>query len=158
MSRWERGAAAIERLIDGGELQTISGDAANGAPWLVKSRRTLRTAAAEADADPDSAFTLAYDAARFACLALLARQGLRATTAGGHYAVDMAVREQFGGKFSEFAGLRRQRNDIEYPEIVGPPLAAEDARSAITLATELADAAVQLLPHLGLFSDDRGRV
>jgi phage tail tape-measure protein len=35
---------------------------------------------------------LAYDAARQACVALLAQQGLRPTTAGGHYAVEEIIR------------------------------------------------------------------
>jgi hypothetical protein len=39
-------------------------------------------------ASPDSAFVLAYDAARQACTAPLAQQGLRPTTSGGHYAVE----------------------------------------------------------------------
>jgi hypothetical protein len=80
MKRWQRGEATIERLIAGGELQTVTGAAADGAPWLAKARRTLATAAGAVDTDPDSAFTLAYDAARFACVALLGQQGLRSTT------------------------------------------------------------------------------
>jgi hypothetical protein len=151
MSRWHGGEAEIERLLAGGELQAVTGAAADGEQWLSKARRTLITATAAARTDPDSAFTLAYDAARFACTALLAQQGLRATTRGGHYAVEVAVRSQFGGTFDRFGGLRRQRNDIEYPVIVAAWLTSADARSAIALATELTDAAEQLRPHLGLF-------
>jgi hypothetical protein len=151
MSRWQGGEAEIERLLAGGELQAVTGVAANGEQWLSKARRTLNTATAAVDTDPDSAFTLAYDAARFACTALLAQQGLRATTRGGHYAVEVAVRSQFDGTFDLFGGLRRQRNDIEYPMIVTAQLAPADAQSAITLATELIGAAEKLGPHLGLF-------
>jgi len=71
MSRWLRGEAEIERLLRGGELQELTGGAADGEQWLSKARRTLNTAAGVADTDSDSAFTLAYDAARFACTALL---------------------------------------------------------------------------------------
>ncbi len=124
---------------------------ADGAQWLSKARRTLSTAEGAADTDPDSAFTLAYDAARFACTALLAQQGLRPTTRGGHYAVEVAVRGQFGAAFDRYGGLRRQRNDIEYPVMAAARLTAKDARSAIAVATELIDAAEHLLPHLGLF-------
>jgi hypothetical protein len=152
MSRWQRGAATIERLLAGGELQAVTGAAADGEPWLSKARRTLTTATSAAGTDPDSAFTLAYDAARFACTSLLTQQGLRPTTRGGHYAVEVAVRDQFGDKFGQFGGLRRQRNDIEYPRAFAAPLTPADARSAITLATELTVTAEQLLPHLGLFS------
>lgn len=150
--RWERGQATIERLLAGGELQSVTGAAADGGPWLAKAHRTLATARAAAGTDPDSAFTLAYDAARFACTALLTQQGLRATTRGGHYAVEVAVRDQFGEKFTQFGSLRRQRNAIEYPVIITAPLTPADARSAIELAHQLTSAAEQLLPSLGLFS------
>ena len=97
MSRWQVGEAEIERLLAGGELQAVTGAAADGEQWLSKTRRTLNMADAAADDDPDSAFTLAYDAARFACTALLVQRGLRATTRGGHYAVEVVVRSQFAG-------------------------------------------------------------
>lgn len=67
-------------------------------------------------------------------------------------AVEVAVREQFSGKFSQFGALRRQRNDIEYPRIITAPLTKTDADSAIGLARELTEAAQQLLTHLGLFA------
>jgi hypothetical protein len=151
MTRWQRGEAEIERLLAEGELQSLTAAAADGKQWLSKARRTLSTANGAADADPDSAFTLAYDAARFACTALLAQQGLRATTKGGHYVVEVAVRGQFGATFDRYGGLRRQRNDIEYPVMVAARLMPNDAQSAITVTTELIDAAEQLLPQLGLF-------
>ena len=151
MTRWQRGAAEIERMLAGGELQALTGAAADGGQWLAKARRTLNTATNAASTDPDSAFTLAYDAARFACTALLAQQGLRVTTRGGHYAVEVAVRSQFGGTFDQYGGLRRQRNDIEYPVIIAAKLAPNDAQVATGVANEIIDAADQLLPHLGLF-------
>lgn len=150
--RWQRGEAAIEQLIADGELQTISGDAADGYPWLDKARRTLAAAAKITEVDPASAFTLAYDAARFGCVALLTHQGLRATTAGGHYAVDVAVREQFGEVFRQFGPMRRQRNDIEYPMYVTDTLTPSDAHRAAEAATKMLDAADQLIEHLGRFS------
>lgn len=70
----------------------------------------------------------------------------------GAAAVELAVRHQFDGTFDQFGGLRRQRNEIEYPQIVAAPLAPADARSAIKLATELTTAAEKLLSQLGLFS------
>src|SRR5215467_12144427 len=126
MTRWQRGEADMERLLAEGDLQSLIGAATDGAQWLSKARRTLSTATGAADSDPDSAFTLAYDAARFACTALLTQQGLRATTRGGHYAVEVVVRGQFGAAFDRYGGLRRQRNEIEYPVTVLAPLTADD--------------------------------
>ena len=77
MSRWQVDEAEIERLLAGGELQAVTGAAADGEQWLSKARRTLTTAEAAAANDPDRAFTLAYDAARFACTAGTARYDAR---------------------------------------------------------------------------------
>jgi hypothetical protein len=123
----------------------------DGQPWIAKARRTCASAAELIKSDPDSAYVLAYDAARFACVALFTQQGLRPTTTGGHYAVDLAVREQFGGPFEQFGALRRQRNELEYPSLAPDTLTPSDADTAVAITTELIDAAERMLPHLGLF-------
>lgn len=119
MARWQAGEAEIQALLSGGELQKLSGDAASGELLLAKSSTTLATARSVISSDPDSAFVLAYDASRQALTALLAHQGLRPTTRGGHYAVEQAVRAQFGSGFRQFGALRRRRNELEYPERPG---------------------------------------
>lgn len=137
-------------MLADGQLQALTGAAADGGQWLAKARRTLRTATGAVGADPDSAFTLAYDAARFACTALLAQQGLRndqGRSLRGRSCRPRPVR----CRLRQVGGLRRQRNDIEYPVMAAARLTPADARFAIAVATELADAAEQLLPHLGLF-------
>jgi hypothetical protein len=151
MSRWQKGEATIERLLADGELQQVTGAQADGQPWISKARRTCASAAELIDSDPDSAYVLAYDAARFACVALLTHQGLRPTTTGGHYAVDLAVREQFGGPFEQFGALRRQRNELEYPSLATDTLTPSDADTAVTITTKLIDAAERMLPHVRLF-------
>jgi hypothetical protein len=115
MARWVRGEADIERLIVVGHLEVVTGAQANGTPLLEQARRTAATAARLVTDDPYSSCVLTYDAVRFACIALLAQQGLRATTNGGHYAVEQAVRAQFGEGFRPFGALRRRRNELEYP-------------------------------------------
>jgi len=70
--------------------------AANGDPLLGKAARTLESATALVERDPDTAYVLAYDAARYSGTALLAQQGLRPTTAVGHHAVETILRAQFG--------------------------------------------------------------
>jgi hypothetical protein len=91
MSRWARGEAEIDRLLAEGGLQQVSGAAADGEAWLEKAARVLGTARAIVTGDPESAYVLVYDAARQACVGLLAHQGLRATSKGGHYVVERAV-------------------------------------------------------------------
>lgn len=102
--------------------------------------------------DPGRAYILAYDAARFACTALLAQQGLRPTTDGGHAAVADAVRAQFGPGFRPFATMRRRRNELEYPNVPGETATTSEAEQAVSDASNIIAAAGQLLDQLPLFS------
>lgn len=104
-----------------------------------------------AEAAPDSSIILAYDAARQACIALLAQQGLRPTTAGGHYAIEEAIRAQFGTSLRAFGGLRRRRNELEYPLYPTEKASADEAVEALKTADEIIDAVTRLLPSLGFF-------
>jgi hypothetical protein len=151
VTRWAPGAPVIERLLEERRLERVQGANADGLPWLDRSRRTITAARAIEQASPDSAFVLAYDAARQACTALLAHQGLRPTTSGGHYAVEESVRAQFGTVLRPFGPLRRRRNELEYP--MDPADAANPAEAAagIMTAAELIDAAAKILPNLGFF-------
>jgi hypothetical protein len=151
MARWIRGEAQIEQQLRSGELQAVRGAQADGTPWLAKAARTVATAASLVDADPSSAITLAYDAARFAAMAVLAQQGLRATTKGGHLAVDEAVRAQFGDALRPFRALRVRRNELEYPDHPDEIVESEEATDAVSGSRGIIDACAKLLPHLGFF-------
>jgi hypothetical protein len=118
MARWMRGQTEIEALIASRHLQTLAGAAADGRPLLKKARVTVETARSVVDRDPDSAYVLAYDAARSAATALLSQQGLRPTSKGGHYAVEQAIRAQFGPGFRQFGALRRRRNELSTLAVV----------------------------------------
>jgi len=151
MARWAPGEADIEAQIVAGDLQQLSGDAANGERLLAKATVTLRTARSATASDPDSAVVLAYDASRQALTALLAQQGLRPTAKGGHYAVELATRAQFGSGFRQFGALRRRRNELEYPERPGDQAASDEASEAVERAQAIIAAAEGLLEQLGLF-------
>jgi hypothetical protein len=86
--RWSAGEASVERLLATGHVERVQGAQADGASWLERARRGLEAARVIAETAPDSSVVLAYDAARQACVSLLAQQGLRPTTAGGHYAIE----------------------------------------------------------------------
>ncbi len=94
---------------------------------------------------------LAYDAARQALTALLAHQGLRPTTKGGHYAVEQAVRAQFGPGFRQFGALRRRRNELEYPERPGDEATVDEDSESVEHSHAIITAAEGLLDQLGLF-------
>ena len=152
MARWQTGEAEVEQLIRQRELEHVTGAAAGGAPLLTQARKTAATAEGLVQADAYSAYVLAYDAARFACVALLAQQGMRATTNGGHYAVERAVRAQFGAGFRPFADLRRRRNELEYPRLPADTATAEEAQHAVEVAERLISAADDLLGRLAFFA------
>lgn len=102
MSRWPRGEAEVEELLWRGELEHVTAGAADGIPLLAQAERTAASAAPLVGTYACGAYVLSCDATRFACISLLAQQGMRATTSGGHYAVERAVRAQFGPGFSVF--------------------------------------------------------
>ncbi|WP_024794102.1 HEPN domain-containing protein [Tomitella biformata] len=151
MARWRRGEDEINALVASGALQKLTGETASGERLLKKAAVTLETARIAVKRDPDSAFVLAYDAARQAVTALLAHQGLRPTTKGGHYAVEEAVRGQFGPGFRQFGALRRRRNELEYPERPGDDAAVDEADVAIKHAQAIVTAAENIIGQLGLY-------
>lgn len=152
MTRWQAGEAVVEQLITARELQVVTGSAADGGPGLARSRQTLASAHVLLADDHANAFVLAYDAVRQACTALLAHQGLRPTSAGGHVAVERVVRAQFGDAFTAYGGLRRRRNEVEYPSHPDETVDADEAADALRVAADLIAAAEKLMPHLGLFA------
>jgi len=151
MVRWKLGQAEVEGLVAAGDLQKLTGEAANGERFIEKAAVTLETARTAIERDPDSAFVLAYDAARQALTALLAHQGLRPTTKGGHYAVEQAARAQFGPGFRQFGALRRRRNELEYPQRPGDDATIDEATEAVDHAQAIITAARGLLDQLGPF-------
>ena len=149
--RWSAGEATVDRLLTAGHIERVQGAQADGESWLERARRGLEAARVLAESAPDSSVILAYDAARQACVALLAQQGLRPTTAGGHYAIEEVIRAQFGPSLRAFGGLRRRRNELEYPLYPTEQASAAEAAEALKSAAEIIDSAAKLLLNLSLF-------
>lgn len=141
----------MEQLVARRELDRVVGSQVDGRWWVVEARQTLEAARKLAPDHPRNAYGLAYEAVRYACTGLLAQQGLRPTTDGGHIAVERAMRAQFGSGFAEFGGLRRRRHEIQYPLTPGEPVDDAEIDKALVDAMKLVDAAEALLPELGLF-------
>lgn len=72
--RWSTGEAVIERLLARGHIERVQGAQADGESWLERARQNPGAARVIASAAPDSGIVLAYDAARQACVALVARR------------------------------------------------------------------------------------
>ena len=151
MSRWDTGRAEVEALLTRGDLEQVAPSPENAARLLAEADRHLRSAELVAAADPSGGYDLMYAAARKAMAAALAVQGLRATSRGGHVAVQEAVTAQLGRSGAvvrPFGRLRRTRNDADYPRLDTPQLTEEDLAEDLPKATDIVAAMRRLLPHL----------
>jgi len=146
---WETGSERIGELISQGGLGQVPPDIELARRMLADAGRHLATAAvAESTGDLPGAYQLAYDALRKSAASLLEAQGLRATTRGGHIAIQDAVIAQFGPSIRalrSFSRLRRARNSFEYPSAETPGPSLDDVNDAIRVAREVNDAAAKIL-------------
>ena len=146
---WETGSERIQELISVGELGQVPPDTRLARRMLADAGRHLATAAvAQSTGDLPGAYQLAYDALRKSAASLLEAQGLRATSRGGHIAVQDAVIAQFGSSIRalrSFSRLRRARNSFEYPSTETPGPSEDDVKDAIRVAAEVNDAVGKVL-------------
>jgi hypothetical protein len=146
---WQAGRDRVRSLLDEGDLERTAPDVSLARYMLADAARHLSSASAAVSlGDRAGAYQLAYDALRKSGASLLEAQGLRATSRGGHIAVQHAVSAQFGAvvrDFRSFGRIRRARNSLEYPssESAGPSV--EDVTDAITVATRVRKAAAKIL-------------
>ena len=121
---WEPGRERVRELIDAREVDRVTPDLTIARRMLEDAGRHLATAsAAKVAGDLSGAYQLAYDALRKSAASLLEAQGLRATSRGGHLAVQEVVTAQFGATvrvFRSFGRIRRARKSFEYPSRNSP--------------------------------------
>ena len=146
---WQPGRDQIQELLDAGELEQVTPSEAVARRLLEDAGRHLTTAASAVETgDLTGAYQLAYDAFRKSAASLLASQGLRATSRGGHLAIQEAVIAQFGSTvrtFRAFSRIRRTRNSFEYPSAATPGPAVDDVTDAVAVATQARDSAATIL-------------
>lgn len=147
---WERGRDEVDQLIADGEIERVIPSIDLASRLMINAVAHVSLASKGIEDDPSGALQLSYDAARKSAAALLAVQGLRSTTRGGHIAVMDAVRAQFNDRggmevFGRLHGLRRRRNRTEYPDEQSPGVNKDDARQALETARAVIDAAERLL-------------
>lgn len=147
---WERGQTEVERIIREGGLERVEPSSDMAARLIAEADAHLRLSKKGVDDDPAGALQLAYDAARKACAALLAVQGLRATTQSGHRALSDAAQFQFDDRggvtvFGRLNRLRRRRHASEYPSADSPSVTTKDAEQALRVGSDAVDAARDLL-------------
>ncbi|MBI4944444.1 MAG: hypothetical protein HY830_27190 [Actinobacteria bacterium] len=146
----------MERLLTERRLQRVETSEESVAALLAAAGRHLDLARSGGAVDPEGAFTLAYDAARKAATAVLARQGLRPTSRGGHLVVVDAMRAQFPdvAGLSSLDRLRRRRNEAEYPDPRSyDPVVEPEVDDALLVAAACLASATRLVAagELGIF-------
>lgn len=152
--RWAEGAAGIESMIEAGEVEQVAPSKAHAQRLLAEAERHLVSAEMVADVDPPMAYDSLYAAARKALAAVLAKQGLRATSRGGHLAAQHAIEAQLGRMrhvVRAFNRLRITRNEADYPSEEHPPLSPADVREDLPAAADIVDAMKKLVPRVGPF-------
>lgn len=146
---WEPGRERVRELIDAGDVDQVTPDLKIARRMLADAGRHLLTASqAKATGDLSGAYQLAYDCLRKSAASLLEAQGLRATSRGGHLAVQEVVTAQFGATvrvFRSFGRVRRARNNFEYPSSNSPGPTDDDIDDAIAVATRAHEAATTIL-------------
>jgi hypothetical protein len=156
MPRWNKGSEVIERLLDARQLDHVPADADIVTALIASANRHVASAVTTAADDPEGAFALGYDAARKSATALLAHQGLRQTSNGGHIVIVEAMNAQFPGVagLKSIDRLRRRRNQAEYPDPHNyDPVTTKEVEDAIGAARDRLAAAQKLIgaPQLGIF-------
>ncbi len=151
--RWHVGEAEVQNLIDDGELEKVEPSPDHAALLLRQADAHLSSAPALLPTDPPGAFALLYDAARKAMSAVLAQQGLRATSKNGHRATQEALEAQLGPNARKvirpFRSLRIRRHDAEYPNLDTPEVTEDEVNEALQDARDIVDAMKTFLPNLG---------
>lgn len=153
--RWEQGRAEIDRLLADGELERIQPSREHAERLLEQARRHLDSSEITCESDPEGAYGTLYDAGRKALWAILANQGLRPTTRGGHLAVYHAVTAQLdppmGPKLRPFDRMRRRRNEAEYPRVDTPELDADDVRDDMPKISAIVDIADRVIDRMHVY-------
>jgi uncharacterized protein (UPF0332 family) len=150
---WALGRDTVIAMLDAGELEQVAPNHEFAQTLIGKARKHLVTAGLICDTDPEIAFDALYTAARLSVTALLATQGLRPTTRGGHTAPINAVRAQLGDHakaLRSYDRLRITRNRADYPS-PGATLNADDITEGIQRATAIVETAATVLPQLPVF-------
>ena len=153
--RWEQGRAEVDALIARGLVEKVAPSREHADRLLAQARRHLANAQGAAAKDPEGAYGTLYDAGRKALWAVLANQGLRPTTRGGHLAVYDTVRAQLdppmGAQLRPFDRMRRRRHEVEYPALDTPELDPDDVLADVPKIQAIIDIADRVLDQMSVY-------
>ena len=154
MSPWDKGHAEVEQLIQEGKLQKIPPTTFDEQTLRIP-RNHLNSAENSVDHDLDGSYTLVYDAMRKSLVAVLAVQGLRATSKGGHVVIYECLRAQLSPEADNllraYDRMRRSRNNVEYPPVGAEGITADEVLDDIKTVREALPTIEHLLEVLPVF-------
>ena len=155
MLRWEQGRDTIEQLLRERRLDRVPPSREQADFLLGQARLHIATARAQAEADPALAYSALYDAARKSLVAILANEGLRPTSTGGHIATYDAVAAQLvpplESQLSTFHRMRRMRNSNEYPNFDEPNAEPQDVLDDLPQAEAIIGVAERVLDQMPVY-------
>jgi len=152
--RWEEGRAVVDAMLNDGRLQRVSASREHAAHLIEMAEQKITSASSLVANDPDTAASVAYDAARLALTAVLATQGLRPKIEGGHIAIYEVLIAQFPSTTSRlrpFDRLRRSRNALQYPAIDGESVSPDDVDADLAIVADLVEFARPLIDQLPVY-------
>jgi len=126
---------SIDTMVAHGRVDRVLPSPSHAMRLLTDAANHIEAARVIAALDPNGGFQLAYDAGRKAASSILAAQGLRATSKGGHVATIAAMRELDVDGFAPLDRMRRKRNQLEYPDETDAPATEADVLEAVASAS-----------------------
>jgi len=141
-------------MIERRELTQVIANADLAERLLATANKHLVSVEQLAATDSYLAYAAVHDAIRKALSALLQIQGLRATTSGGHLAIQHAIQAQFGASMGPLLRpvdrIRSTRHEAEYPG-QATYIDEDTVRDDLPAAKAIVDAVTSALPHLSPF-------
>lgn len=155
MSSWPTGRETVNAMLQRGEIDRVVGDLTNVHELLSIAPKHLASAEMLIATDPVGAYSMLYDGVRKSLAAILLAQGLRATTGGGHIAIERVVLAQFtkpppSAAFRPFSRMRVTRHNGEYGS--NSAIDADLVRGDLPLARAMQKMAEVLTPTLEIFT------
>lgn len=134
-------------MVERGRLDRVVPSPSHAERLLKDAADHIAGANAIIAQDPNGSYQLAYDAGRKSASAILAAEGLRSTTKGGHVAVIESMRELDIAAFDLLDRMRRRRNRLEHPAEDDARATRDDVLEALTAVSGMLDAARK---HVGI--------
>lgn len=146
------GTGLVDELVRAGQVELISGVAADEGPYLELAGSHLTAAEQVTESSPGSAFILICQAAQLIGSGLLAAQGLRPAPGADPTVLGRVVTDQFGPHFTQVELLRQRLVALDRPLGRDNRVTSHDVRAHLPAVRTMLSRARALIPELALFA------